>query len=197
MIIPCQNSPFCVWVVQRFLSGDDNYRKSRLKIIPAIVDAPYVIRSMAPKNSVLTIQRNGLLDTIYHMHETKGSQRPIVEVTLDLMGTRAIRGMAALVKRYLTTMSVDFAAIISKPDGQVKDEPQACLGLWRFDHIDVTNCPDLPDRFCDEAAVAAASAKNLGGEKRESHPDILRASQLMQLAEQEMSSRHLDVSVVA
>jgi 16S rRNA G527 N7-methylase RsmG len=74
-----------------------------------------------------------------------------LEATLDCMTSRAIRSMAGLVKRYLHILSVDVAVVIAKPDGaEVEDEPSACLGLWRFNHIDVSQCPHLPDRFVVE-----------------------------------------------
>jgi hypothetical protein len=106
---------------------------------------------------------------------------PIIEVTLDMVGNRAIRGMASLVKRYLNSISVDLAAIISKPDGQEKDEPEACLGLWRLHHIDISKCPPLPDRYAMEKGAS------------DQHPDLVRASLLSKAAEEHSSQWHLSV----
>jgi hypothetical protein len=148
----------CVYA-QRFLNSDDAYRKARLKLMPELVEAPYPVRLMAPKGKELVVHRPGLIDTIYYAHDVAGDLCPTWEVTLDLMGTPAIRGMATIVKRYLKSMSVDFAAIISKPEGQKEDEPEACLGLWRMNHLDLAQAADLPDRFaaegcCDETIHA-------------------------------------------
>jgi hypothetical protein len=75
-----------------------------------------------------------------------------LEATLDCMTSRAIRSMAGLVKRYLHILSIDVAVVIGKPDGEEgENEPGACLGLWRFNHIDVSECPHLPDRCVVEA----------------------------------------------
>jgi hypothetical protein len=76
--------------------------------------------------------------------------------------------MAGIVKKHLSSLAIDVAVTISKPDGQVEDEPQACLGLWRFDHIDVDSCPELPDRHEIEA-------KNQGQSS-----DVFRASKIME-----------------
>lgn len=81
------------------------------------------------------------------------------------MANRAMRGMASLVKRYLSSISVDVAVTIDKPDGQVEDELSACVGMWRFDMIDVSSCPKLPERM------------ELG---RSIRADTVRASMLMQ-----------------
>lgn len=87
-----------------------------------------------------------------------------LEATLDCMTSRAIRSMAGLVKRYLHILSIDVAVVIAKPDGVEEDEPSACLGLWRFNHIDVSECPQLPDRYKVEA-------------HSQPEADVLRASQ--------------------
>jgi len=47
--------------------------------------------------------------------------------------------------------------------------------MWRFDHIDVAKCPQLPDRFVAEA-------------KKQGHsPDMLRASQAIGLSTKELN----------
>lgn len=63
------------------------------------------------------------------------------------MAHKAMRGMASLVKKYLKTMLIDVAVTIDKPDRQVEDELSACVGIVRFDQIDVSSCPKLPERI--------------------------------------------------
>jgi hypothetical protein len=153
--------------------------------LPEVVEANYVVKSMAPKGNK-TLHREGLIETIYNQCdgvEGPESSCPIVEVTLDMVGNRAIRGMASLVKRYLNSISVDLAAIISKPDDQEEDEPEACLGLWRLHHIDISKCPPLPDRF--------AMMEKGASEKRNS--DLVRANLLSKAAEEYISQPRLSV----
>lgn len=103
---------------------------------------------MAPKDAEIPVYHPGFIETSYYSsHEPHTDDCPIWEVTLDLLGNSAIRGMASLVKRYLGSMSVDFGLVLSKPDGQKEDEPECILGLWRLDHINVSQYPTLPDRF--------------------------------------------------
>jgi hypothetical protein len=144
---------------------------------------------MAPSGKEVALQNNGIVETTYRLHNSSNSAGgdthtlcPVFEVTLDFMGNSTIRGMASLVKRYLPGMSVDFCAILSKPVGQTEDEPEACLGLWRLNHIDVSQYATLPDRFSTH------------GRSQET-ANVLRASLLIKSAELE-SSRHL-VAVAA
>jgi hypothetical protein len=164
------------------LTGDDAYRKTRLKIVLEIVQAPYPVRLLAPKNAEIPVFREGFIDTLHHPpsyepHNTDDC--PIWEVTFDFMGNSAIRGMGSIVKRYLSSMSVDFGLVISKPEAQTEEEPEAVLGLWRFDHIDLTQYPGLPNRY--ETAGSTAESR-----------DVARASLLL-----EEASKHLLVEASA
>jgi hypothetical protein len=66
--------------------------------------------------------------------------------------------------------------VIGKPAGQAdnEDELEACLGLWRMDHIDISACPQFPDRLASEAP-------RMGQD-----PDVLRASKLVQMSDSEL-----------
>lgn len=140
----------------------------------ALVQAPLPVKLLAPKDAEITIFYEGFLDTIYHSsHEPSTDDCPIWEVTLNLMSTSAIRGMASIVKRYLSSMSVDLGLVLSKPDGQVEDEPEVVLGLWRFDHMDISQFPSLPNRF-----ETAGSTAERG--------DALRARLLVEQASKRM-----------
>lgn len=89
---------------------------------------------------------------------------PCLEVELDLMANKTVRGFASLAKRYLSKMSVDVAVTIDKPDLQEQDELSACVAMWRFDRVDLSQCPMLPAR------------DNLGHGER---ADVVRASMLL------------------
>ena len=156
------------------MTGDDDYRKKRLKIVFALVEAPLPVKLLAPKDAEITIFHQGFLETFYHSsHEPNTDDCPICEVTLDLMSTSGIRGMASIVKRYLSSMSVDLGLVLSKPDGQTEEEPEAVLGLWRFDHIDIGKYPSLPNRF-----ETAGSTEESG--------DVLRAELLVEQVSKRM-----------
>lgn len=147
-----------VKALKRFLAGDDDYRRNRLKIIPELVEAPYPIRLLCSKDAELQIHSDGWLETTYYSH-CDGC--PTWEVNVDCMGNSAIRGMALLIKRYLVGIKADFALVISHPD-----EVGAVLGMWRFDHLNVNQYPTLPDRY----------------EGLDESVDVVRANQLVKEA---------------
>lgn len=116
-----------------------------------LVDGPGPIRYIAPpKNTVTIITEN--LPSCWKEHpgtvDSNGETvlHPCLEVECDLMANRAMRSVAALVKRYLVNMVGDVAVLIEKPYLQEEDEPRACVGMCRFDRVDVRHCPEMPPR---------------------------------------------------
>lgn len=147
-------------------------------MIPSLVEGPLACRVLAPPKKEKTIQC-AFLSVSWSKHPpatVKGRKLcAAIKCELDCLSSRTIRGMAGIVKKHLHLLTVDVAVTISKPDGQAEEEPQACLGLWRFDHIDVASCPKLPDRFEFEA-------------KKGQPPDVLKATHIMQLTNAEFQS---------
>jgi hypothetical protein len=98
-------------------------------------------------------------------HKNGKYLHPCLELELDVMANKAMRGMSCLVKRYLQGMSIDVAVTIDKPDLQKEDELSACVGMFGIHKIDVLACPKLPERL------------ELGHSLRD---DTIRASRLIQ-----------------
>jgi len=111
--------------LKRFLKGDDEYRRERLKIVPHLVAAPLPIRMMAPKDSVFKMHHHDLVTTIYNQHGADATTNSCctVEVTVDLMSNHAIRGMAGIMKRYIKNIALDLAIVIRQPNKTADQTP--------------------------------------------------------------------------
>lgn len=176
-IVEQDDDPDDVKALKQFLNGDDEYKSQRLKMLPYVVDGPYPIRVMAPPKREITVHCD-MLPTKWHQSSgrtLRGGRylHPCLELELDLMANKTMRGFASLVKRYLVKMSVDVAVIVQKPDLQEEEEGSACLGMWRFDKVDVSQCPNLPERLELGRSVKA---------------DTLRATMLMKQTELDLAS---------
>lgn len=147
--------------------------------MPCVVDGPMPIRMIAPPKKEKVVHCDWL-PIIWKQHEEDTingrTMCAHLEATLDCMTNRAIRSMASLVKTYVKQLFIDLAIVIGDPDKRVVAEPSACLGLWRFDHIDVSLCPGWPDRF-------EAEAKLLGQPR-----DVIRASVALGLSSAELET---------
>lgn len=88
---------------------------------------------------------------------------PALEVEFDCLFKPAVRTVTGIAKRNLKRISLDTAFLIGKPEHATEEEPEACLGMFRLNHIDAVSCPMFPDRVEMEANVTG------------SDPDIMRA----------------------
>jgi hypothetical protein len=172
--------PDDVKALKRFLNGDSIYRNERLKVIPSLAEGPLAVKVMAPPKKE-TLLNCSLLPVSWQQYDpetTSEGQKlcSAIEVTLDCVSARPMRAMAGLVKRNLQYLSVDMATVIGKPAGQEDDESEleACLGLWRMDHIDISACPQFPDRLANEAS------------RKGQDPDVLRATKLVSMTSSEL-----------
>jgi hypothetical protein len=155
----------------------------RLRLIPSLVEGPLAIRILAPPKREFLISCDAL-PVHWRSYEAeidpKTGRRlaPALQIELDCVSNRIMRGMAGILKRHFESVAIDVAVVVQKPDGQEEDEPQACLGMWRFNHIDVSKCPSFPDRFEYESEVRAAR-------ERASpllDPDVMRASKIVKMS---------------
>ena len=177
-------------MLQRFLNADDAYRNKRLKMIPQLVEGPLAVRLMAPPRKEITVSCD-ILPLIWRTYEASVDPsgrklHPALEVELDCVSSRAIRGMASILKRNLSSICIDIACVISPPDGEEADEPQACLGLFRFNHIDVNLCPQFPDRYEFEEVIATAGARAAKSKIVGFDPDVSRTSAILKIDPEEL-----------
>lgn len=157
-VVESDDDPDDVKALKRFVNGDDAYRNKRLKLMASIVDAPYVVKMVVPQKKGVPIS-NPLVPVAWRKHPSTttstgnntNNPNPMMEVELDIMSNKAMRGAANIVKNNLKSITIDLAAIIEKPHGQKEEEPSAVLGMWRFDQLDISTCPHLPVRVTTES----------------------------------------------
>ena len=121
----------------------------------------------------MTVQ-GSILPTKWIKHAAKTSPdgstlHPCLELEVDIVSNSTLRSLGGMLRKYIKGISLDLAVIIAKPTPNDPDEPSACVGLWRFDHIDVNRCPQLPSRSSSSLAA-----------------DVVRASSLSNLSPQEL-----------
>ncbi len=98
---------------------------------------------------------------------------PCLELEVDLISRSTLRNVSGVLRNYLKSFCLDLAIILTKPTPDDPEEPGACVGLWRLDHIDIDRCPRLPDRDHYASKLEA---------------DIMRASSVVQLSAQELAT---------
>lgn len=168
-----------VKALKRFLNGSSEYRNDRFMMIPSVVDGPLPVKVLAPpKKETLIHGRIMPVSWVKHDPRTAPDGRklaPAMECEFDCISSRAIRSMAGIVKKHLHKLVIDLAVVVGKPPKQKEPEFQAVLGLFRFDHIDISTCPPFPSHETDESQLMAFDL------------DVVKASRLVQMSEAEIT----------
>ena len=144
------------------------------------------VRIIAPPKKEVTVH-GSILPTEWKKHPAETTRngttlQPCLELEVDIVSNSTLRNVSGMLRRYIKHISLDLAIIIEKPTPKDEDEPSACIGLWRFDHIDVDRCPRLPDRNARDTKLQA---------------DVRRASAIVHLTPNELATITEDTTVGA
>ena len=139
--------------LKRFLLGDANYRMPRWKILPCIVDGPFIIKAIAPAKAEVQIAREERLPVTWHQYDEQVDPKTgevtrcaLLEADCDLISDSAVRKILSIVKGQVPRVTIDCAMTISKPWDQEEKEPSACIGLWRIDKINMDQAAIIPEK---------------------------------------------------
>lgn len=112
-------------LMDRFLKGDDGFKKSRLKLIANIVKGPWIVRKAVGEQAICVIGR--ALSCKYVSGEN------FVEIDVDIGSSMVASAIVHLAFGYITTLTVDLAFLI---ESQMEAElPEKLLGAVRFSEL--------------------------------------------------------------
>ena len=118
------------------VAGDQKYRDARLKLLPVVVEGPWICqRAIGPGNAPAVIGK--ALPVQYY------STDRYFEVDLVVMASSVARGILSIVKSHTKSITIDLAFIIEgTEDAQL---PENVLAAFRLHNLDPDKCPMLPD----------------------------------------------------
>ncbi|CAL5045365.1 unnamed protein product [Urochloa decumbens] len=112
-------------LLQRFADGDDDFRNSRLKLIPSVPKGSWIVRQSVGSTPCLL---GKAVDCSY----LRGPE--YLEVDVDIGSSAVANGVLGLVFGVVTTLVVDMAFLIQ---ANTYDElPEQLLGAARLSHIE-------------------------------------------------------------
>ncbi|KAE9013442.1 hypothetical protein PF011_g8472 [Phytophthora fragariae] len=119
---------------ERFLNGDDEFRKARFKLIPTIADGPWVIRKAVGTTPCII---GKAIQTTYY-------QTPnYLEVHVDISSDTIAKHITSLCRSQSTSFAVNMGFVI---EGQTEEElPEALLGCVQYAHMDLLLASDIND----------------------------------------------------
>ncbi|XP_010522177.1 PREDICTED: protein ENHANCED DISEASE RESISTANCE 2-like [Tarenaya hassleriana] len=133
-------------LMDRFLKGDEAFKKLRLKMIANIVKGPWIVRKAVGEQAICVIGR--ALSCKYVSGEN------FLEIDVDIGSSMVASAIVHLAFGYVTSLTVDLAFLI---EGQTEAElPERLLGAVRFSELQ----PDLAmptDVFSVASSVTSSS----------------------------------------
>ncbi|KAH7668792.1 Bet v1-like protein [Dioscorea alata] len=115
-------------LTQRFADGDDEFRNSRLKLIPSVPKGSWIVRQSVGSTPCLL---GKAVDCTY----VRGPK--YLEIDVDIGSSTVANGVLGLVFGVITTLVVDMAFLVQ---ANTEDElPEQLLGAVRVSHIEISS----------------------------------------------------------
>jgi len=118
--------PFTRVAHKFFFEGDDKFRDKRFKLIPIIVDAPWVVRRTVPSTPAL-------LGTKLKQHYFHGHN--YMELDIDIGSSPLASRIVRLSLGYSKNLVIDLGFVLQGND--VDELPEILLGACRCENIDL------------------------------------------------------------
>ncbi|KAH8972155.1 hypothetical protein BDL97_02G180500 [Sphagnum fallax] len=122
------NAPQQGSLLQRFVDGDDNFRNSRLKLIPLVPKGSWIVRQSVGSTPCIL---GKAVDCSYY----RGPN--YLEVDVDIGSSTVANGVLGLVFGVITSLVVDMAFLVQ---GNRMDElPERLIGSVRVSHLQLSS----------------------------------------------------------
>ncbi|KAL7536426.1 hypothetical protein ACHAXR_011974 [Thalassiosira sp. AJA248-18] len=133
-----------VW--SKFIKGDQQYRDRKLKLLPVVVEGPWIVKkAVGPGTSPAVIGRD--LPLQYYFTEPTASKKGVYEVDVLVTASRIARGILNVVKGHTKSLTIAFAFIIEASEHA--QLPETVLCAFQVHSLHLEDCPNLPDCYPD------------------------------------------------
>lgn len=123
----------------RFLMNDTDHKNKTLKIVPVVVDGPWVVKQVVGgKPGIIGTK----LPVNYVYQPAEGKNALYLEADLDIAASSAARGILSVARSYTQILTLDLGFVIQS-NSQDELPEQMLVGL-RIHGVDPLTAPSLP-----------------------------------------------------
>ncbi|KAF5477873.1 hypothetical protein F2P56_004482 [Juglans regia] len=115
-------------LLQRFVDGDDEFRNSRLKLIPSVPKGSWIVRQSVGSTPCL-------LGKAVDCNYIRGPK--YLEIDVDIGSSTVANGVLGLVIGVITTLVVDMAFLVQA--NTTEELPERLIGAVRVSHIELSS----------------------------------------------------------
>mmetsp|Transcript_1316 Transcript_1316/g.3339 ORF Transcript_1316/g.3339 Transcript_1316/m.3339 type:complete len:842 (+) Transcript_1316:261-2786(+) len=129
-----------VW--SSFVDGDQQYRDARLKLLPIVIDGPWIVKA-AVGNGKSPALLGKVIPLQYYFRKPEGTKKGIYEVDVIITASSIAKGILSVVKGHAKSLSIAFGLIIEA--AKEEELPETVLSSFQIHALNLNDCPRLPD----------------------------------------------------
>ena len=161
---PC---PKLAKVWNGFVHGDQQYRDARLKLLPVVVDGPWIVKA-AVGNGTSPALLGKAIPLQYYFFQPPNTQHQqkssVYEVDVIITASSIAKGILSVVKGHTKTLTIAFAFIIEAVSEE--ELPESTLCAVQVHSLHLEDCPILPD-IIEEEQEGLETKKNNNNKKQQ------------------------------
>lgn len=134
-----------VWT--NFLKGDQQYRDARLKLLPIVLEGPWIVKAaVGPGKSPALLGK--VIPLQYYFRDPDRNRKGVYEVDVIITASTIAKGILSVVKGHTTSVSIGFAFIIEAATPE--ELPETVLCAFQIHSLNLEECPELREYNFDD-----------------------------------------------
>jgi hypothetical protein len=129
-----------VWT--KFIHGDQQYRDARLKLLPVVVDGPWIVKAAVGPGTSPALLGKVIPLQYYFRHPTVDGKKGIYEVDVIITASTIAKGILSVVKGHTKALTIAFGFIIEAAEEE--ELPETVLCNCQIHALNLEECPQLP-----------------------------------------------------
>jgi Protein ENHANCED DISEASE RESISTANCE 2, C-terminal len=135
-----------VWT--RFLKGDQQYRDKRLKLLPLVINGPWIVKAAVGPGTAPALLGK-VIPLQYYFQDPEQDTKGSYEIDVIITASTIAKGILSVVKGHTKHLSIAFAFIIEA--SETEELPETVLCSFQLHALELERCPPLPDYDLDGA----------------------------------------------
>lgn len=124
----------------KWIMGSADYKNQRLKLIPIVVEGPWVVRNLVTGKPAIIGTKLPVQYRCYHPTGKQQRGNPLLCVELDIGNSSATaKRIVSLCRRYMNSLTVDIGFVIQ--GNSAEELPEQMLGSIRIHGVDPLKAP--------------------------------------------------------
>ena len=151
-----------IW--NQFKNGDQMYRDARLKLLPVVIDGPWIVKKAVGPGTAPALLSQSIPLQYYFTDSnnttststsgsTRSNKKGIYEVDVIITASRIAKGILGVVKNHTKRLTIALSFIIEATTEA--ELPETVLGSCQLHSLNLELCPQLPKYYLDESPLGS------------------------------------------